>query len=394
MGVHLRKGSAAIHVQFFERGGGGTLYVDWAGPGFGKRRMIWQPASRHVRRHVRRAGSLRLWYPGQRRVSRNALIRRVNTASQFNLSFDVYPQAKQNGWRNILHFTKRGNCCGQTDRIPGVWMYSRSTRLHIRMARPGSGNDGCDPGQQLALNRWTNVRIMLSGSVLRVFYNGRQVCANGRYGRKVAAQRNVKMYTGDPWFHSMRGYIRRIKYTAIGGRRVVRRHVARRRASHHGFYAQYYRNIHHLSNLGQAMARTRRARPVATRLVRHLSYINHSWLRINRSLRDNFVAKFTGRQGIPRTGWYTFWTGSDDGSNLYVNGRLVVNNDGLHGTRWRAGRVHLRKGSAAIHVQFFERGGGATLYVDWAGPGFGKRRMVWQAPAGYRETLLETKSST
>merc|ERR1712096_284273 len=94
---------------------------------------------------------------------------------------------------------------------------------------------------------------------------------------------------------------------------------------------------------------------------------------------DNFVAKFTGGQYIARKGWYTFYTGSDDGSKMWVNGRQVVNNDGLHGTRWRSGRIYLRKGYAKIKVVFFERGGGATLYVDWAGPGIRKQRMVWRA---------------
>ena len=72
-----------------------------------------------------------------------------------------------------------------------------------------------------------------------------------------------------------------------------------------------------------------------------------AWRGLSNQYRDNFVARFTGTLRVPRTGHYNFWTNSDDGSKLWVNGRLVVNNDGLHGMRWRHGRIHLRRGSSA-----------------------------------------------
>lgn len=78
---------------------------------------------------------------------------------------------------------------------------------------------------------------------------------------------------------------------------------------------------------------------------------------------------------------------------MWVNGRLVVNNDGLHGTRWRSGRIYLRQGSANIKVVTFERGGGATLYVDWAGPGFSRQRMTWRRAGRLVSELLEGKKT-
>src|SRR5205085_2412141 len=44
-----------------------------------------------------------------------------------------------------------------------------------------------------------------------------------------------------------------------------------------------------------------------------------------------FALRFSGAINAPKDGSYTFWTSSDDGSRLYVDGKLVVNNDGLHG---------------------------------------------------------------
>merc|ERR1719191_2312903 len=108
----------------------------------------------------------------------------------------------------------------------------------------------------------------------------------------------------------------------------------------------------------------RRKRPAKAMTVARIQYRSTGgyWAGLNNSFRDNYAAKFVGFVNVPRSGRYTFWTNSDDGSRLYVNGRLVVNNDGLHGMRTRAGAIHLRKGHpAAVSVYFFERGGGAGL---------------------------------
>ena len=44
-----------------------------------------------------------------------------------------------------------------------------------------------------------------------------------------------------------------------------------------------------------------------------------------------FAFNFTGFINVPSDGQYTFYTTSDDGSNLYIDNVLVVDNDGLHG---------------------------------------------------------------
>ena len=80
---------------------------------------------------------------------------------------------------------------------------------------------------------------------------------------------------------------------------------------------------------------------------------------------SNFGVVFTGYIDVPTAGKYTFVTGSDDGSKLYIDGRQVVNNDGLHGLREREGTVTLTKGLHPITVSFFERLGREKLNVYW-----------------------------
>ena len=61
-----------------------------------------------------------------------------------------------------------------------------------------------------------------------------------------------------------------------------------------------------------------------------------------------------GRLKIETDGSYTFSLNSDDGSKLYIDGNLVVDNDGLHGMFARQGSVVLTAGDHNIEVQYFQ----------------------------------------
>jgi len=90
---------------------------------------------------------------------------------------------------------------------------------------------------------------------------------------------------------------------------------------------------------------------------------------------DHFTLKFTGQIDIPEEGDYTFFTTSDDGSKLYIDGDLVVDNGGSHGPETTSGEISLEAGMHSITVMHFEEGGGETLSVSWQGPGFDKEKI-------------------
>ncbi|MEO0796763.1 MAG: PA14 domain-containing protein [Verrucomicrobiota bacterium] len=94
-----------------------------------------------------------------------------------------------------------------------------------------------------------------------------------------------------------------------------------------------------------------------------------------RTQNDNFGFVFEGKIDVPATGSWTFYTTSDDGSQLFINGTRVVNNDGLHGARERSGSISLNAGVHDIKVTYFEKGGGEILQARWAGPGVSKARI-------------------
>jgi hypothetical protein len=77
-------------------------------------------------------------------------------------------------------------------------------------------------------------------------------------------------------------------------------------------------------------------------------------------LKDNFVIEQTRVFYAPKDGLYSFKTLSDDGSWLWVDGKLVANNYGLHATEEASGTVQLKRGMHVLAYKYFERDGTAA----------------------------------
>ena len=89
-----------------------------------------------------------------------------------------------------------------------------------------------------------------------------------------------------------------------------------------------------------------------------------------RSRDDHYGFRFEGLIEIQETGVYNFFTNSDDGSRLYIDDSLVVDNDGLHGMQEAGGAIPLLKGMHRITVDYFEKTGTDNLKIFFKGPGF------------------------
>jgi PKD repeat protein len=97
-----------------------------------------------------------------------------------------------------------------------------------------------------------------------------------------------------------------------------------------------------------------------------------------RNREDYFGLRFRGCLDVPAAGTYTFFTTSDDGSKLYLDGTQVVDNDGVHGPRERSGTIALTQGLHPFTVTFFEGDIDQILETRWQGPGIAKQLI----PAG------------
>lgn len=79
---------------------------------------------------------------------------------------------------------------------------------------------------------------------------------------------------------------------------------------------------------------------------------------------DHFAYEFNTYINIPETGIYSFYTYSDDGSRLFVDDRLVVDNDGSRSAQRTGGKIPLTKGFHKIRLLYFEDYMGQDLKVS------------------------------
>lgn len=88
-----------------------------------------------------------------------------------------------------------------------------------------------------------------------------------------------------------------------------------------------------------------------------------------------FALCFRGKIRIDTPGSYYFELNSDDGSRLFVDEFLVVDNDWRHQAQAVSGAVELAAGEHDLEVQYFQSGGRSALDLYWAGPDFSKTEL-------------------
>lgn len=93
---------------------------------------------------------------------------------------------------------------------------------------------------------------------------------------------------------------------------------------------------------------------------------------------DRFGFVFMGYLDIEEAGRYKFHTASDDGSRLWIDGKRIVDNDGLHGVVRKSGEVDLKSGMHTVRVDYFEKTGGEELNVGMASSGSAESAIVLQ----------------
>jgi PA14 domain len=67
-----------------------------------------------------------------------------------------------------------------------------------------------------------------------------------------------------------------------------------------------------------------------------------------------FAIDYHGRFWVDRTQMFRFGLSSDDGSRLYIDNRLVIDNDGGHPTSGCIGQAELSSGVHDIRVSYFQ----------------------------------------
>ena len=85
----------------------------------------------------------------------------------------------------------------------------------------------------------------------------------------------------------------------------------------------------------------------------------------NKNRKSVYGFMYTGYIRISKTGLYDFYTESDDGSMLYIDDKLIVDNNGNHGFEEKAGRAILETGLHKIKLMYYDAGGDNGLKVSY-----------------------------
>jgi len=88
---------------------------------------------------------------------------------------------------------------------------------------------------------------------------------------------------------------------------------------------------------------------------------------------DDFAVRWEGTLGIAQPGAYRLITTSDDGVRLCIDGRTIIDNWTDHAQTENSASVELAAGRHPIRLDFYEKTGGASIRLEWEGPGIGRQ---------------------
>jgi hypothetical protein len=104
-------------------------------------------------------------------------------------------------------------------------------------------------------------------------------------------------------------------------------------------------------------------------LVRIDPYIVFRWQDTFPTSTPLFSAEWIGRLEISTAGYHAFRLESDDGSTLEIDGRLVVDNGGVHHPISASGVIRLDQGLHAVRLRYVNAAFTGVLRAFWTPPG-------------------------
>ncbi len=76
-----------------------------------------------------------------------------------------------------------------------------------------------------------------------------------------------------------------------------------------------------------------------------------------------FAIRYEGNFSVPTNATWQFKLESDDGAILYIDGKKVIDNDGLHTAKTAAGQTELKAGTHALRLDYFQAKKGSAALV-------------------------------
>jgi hypothetical protein len=89
---------------------------------------------------------------------------------------------------------------------------------------------------------------------------------------------------------------------------------------------------------------------------------------------SNFSIRWTGDVTAQFSETYTFYTITDDGIRLWINGQLIIDNWTHHGDTEDRGQIDLVAGQYCnLVMEYFQAGGGSIMQLGWQSPSIEKQ---------------------
>ena len=146
-----------------------------------------------------------------------------------------------------------------------------------------------------------------------------------------------------------------------------------------GWSAQYYNDASGTSHLVDP--------PLGTRTDATINFdIGSGWPNtlVAGTGTDYFSVRWSGQLLVPSTSTYNFYTLSDDGVRLYINGQAVISNWTDHGSTQNIGAIALNAGQLYdIVLEFYQGGGGGNISLEYEASGVGIARQILPASRVY-----------
>ena len=91
--------------------------------------------------------------------------------------------------------------------------------------------------------------------------------------------------------------------------------------------------------------------------------------------KEYFAIVFHGKLTTKTKGEYQIEMASDDGARIIIDGKTILEHDGLHGAAHRKQKVPLASGEHTVRVEYLAYGQPNSFRAGWSGPGFGHQRL-------------------
>jgi plastocyanin len=105
--------------------------------------------------------------------------------------------------------------------------------------------------------------------------------------------------------------------------------------------------------------------------------------------KNQYALVFAGVLKAPATDEYTFYTAGDDGVRLFIDGEVVLNDDGIHPAKIKEKKKKLKGGDHKVRVEYFQAEGGSELYVGWKSDRFDTTALSKWTPPNWKTPVVQ-----